>query len=316
MNNRKTNRNIVVVAILICFSFCTQISFGQTVKTIIDKNDILIGEPIKVKVTANFSAGNNTIDWLSIPDSIAHFEIVDRSKIDTVTNADNSRQLEQTITFTSFDSGRWTLPSFPVKFDAGANQNIPALQTDSFRINVDYAKPDSSNELRDIKPIIEVAVKGYFWYYIAGAALLLIIIGLILWHYLKTRKKTVAPALGNSKLSPYDEAMQNLDKLKQLNLNNAEDVKVYHAGLSRAFKWYISRKQRVSIMNKTSGDILVHLTNNNLSKENITTAATALRIGDAVKFAKYLPPVYESEQCLTGIKEMINYINTNKPVNQ
>ncbi|MEI9957223.1 MAG: hypothetical protein WDM90_13180 [Ferruginibacter sp.] len=315
MGKRKINGIFLSIATFICFSFCTQISFGQTVKTVIDKNDILIGEPIKIKVTANFSPGNYKIDWLSIPDSIAHFEIVDRSKIDTVINTDNSRQLEQTITFTSFDSGRWTLPSFPVKFDAGINQNIPALQTDSFRINVDYAKPDSSNELRDIKPIIEVTVKDYFWYYIAGAALLLLIIGFILWRYLKNRKKEVSPIVSNSKLSPYDEAMQNLDKLKQLDLNNAEEVKKYHAGLSEIFKWFISRKQRVSIMNKTTGDILVHLADNNLPKENITTAATALRIGDAVKFAKYLPPVYESEQCLTGIKETINYIN-NKTIKQ
>ena len=69
-------------------------------------------------------------------------------------------------------------------------------------------------------------------------------------------------------------------------------------------------------MNKTTGDVLVHLTDNNLPKENIANTATALRLGDAVKFAKFVPTTVESEECLDKIKGTINYIHTNKPVNQ
>jgi hypothetical protein len=62
-------------------------------------------------------------------------------------------------------------------------------------------------------------------------------------------------------------------------------------------------------MNKTSGDVLVHLSENKLPKDILTNTAIVLRCGDAVKFAKYLPASAESEECLTKIKETINFIH-------
>lgn len=307
---------LVKVAIIICFSFGMPDTFAQSpdVKTSVDKTDILIGEQIKYKVSATFPAGIFKVNWFLPPDSVAHFEIVDKSKIDTTTENSNTT-LEQTITITSFDSGRWNIPAFRINFDPVKDDTTLNLYTDSIPVNVGYAAADSTNQLRDIKPIMEVTVKSYLWYYIGGGILLLLIIAFILWRYFKNRKKEPAP-ISASKLTPYDEALQNLDKLKQLNLQNPEDIKQYHAKLSTIFKWYISRRQRVSIMNKTTGDVLIQLTENNLPKEIITNAATALRCGDAVKFAKYLPVTGESEDCLNKIKEVIHFIHTSKPINQ
>jgi hypothetical protein len=52
-----------------------------------------------------------------------------------------------------------------------------------------------------------------------------------------------------------------------------------------------------------------------LSKDTITSTATALRCGDAVKFAKFLPAAAESEECFNKIKETINLIHSSKPLN-
>jgi len=305
-----------IVAIIICFSFCMQHTFAQSpvVKTFVDKSDILIGEQIKYKVTATFPDGVFKVHWFMPPDSVAHFEIVDRSKIDT-TSANNTTTLEQTITFTSFDSGRWETPAFPINFDPLKDDTTINLYTDSIPVNVGYAAADTTNELRDIKPIMEVTVKNYLWYFIGGGVLLLPIIVFMLWWYFKNRKP--APlSISSSKLSPYEEAMQSLEGIKQLNMQKPEDIKQYHAKLSAIFKWYISRRQRVSIMNKTTGDVLVHLAENNLPKDVITDAATALRCGDAVKFAKFLPLATESEECFNKIKDVIHFIHTSKPINQ
>jgi hypothetical protein len=316
MGNRKIKAVKTVAVIIIYFSFCMPYSFAQSpnIKTEVDKAGILIGEQIKYKVSASFPAGVFKVNWFTIPDSVAHFEIVDRSKIDTSTSNSNTL-LEQTITLTSFDSGRWNTPALRINFDPVKDDTTINIFTDSIPVNVGYAKTDSTNELRDIKPIMEVTVKSYLWYYIAGATIVLLAIAFMLWRYFKNRKKEPA-LISSSKLTPYDEAMQNLEKLKQLNLQNPEDIKQYHAKLSAIFKWFISRKQRVSIMNKTTGDVLVHLTQNNLPKDIVTQTATALRCGDAVKFAKYLPVAGESEACFNGIKETINFIHTSKPVNQ
>jgi len=50
------------------------------------------------------------------------------------------------------------------------------------------------------------------------------------------------------------------------------------------------------------------MTEGGMSGENVSNLATALRCTDAVKFAKYLPGVAESEDCLKKIKSAIDLI--------
>src|SRR6185369_1324128 len=111
------------------------------------------------------------------------------------------------------------------------------LLTDPVPVNVMYSPPDSTNQLRDIKPIMDVRIPDYIWYYVAAGILLLCIIVYFIWRYLK--KKQEAPAVVfASKLSPYDEAMQELKRLDQYNLQDAADIKAYHVRLSEIFKRY------------------------------------------------------------------------------
>lgn len=314
MYSRKVTKIYAVAAMVFCFSFCMHKAAAQTVKTFIDKQDILIGEQIKYKVIAAAPSGIFNVQWINIPDSLPHFELVDKTKIDTSTDNGNT-VLEQTITLTSFDSGRWNTPAFAINFiPANAGKAVRAL-TDSFAVNVGYAAADSTNELRDIKPIMDVTVKNYLWYYIGGGILLaLLIVAVFLWLYFKSRNK-IPDSQFKRRLPAYDEAMQELEKLKQLNLQLPEDIVQFHSKLAGIFKWYISRMQRKSIMNKTTGDVLVYLADNALPKEVVTETATALRMGDAVKFAKYLPSLTESNDCIEKIKTTIRYINQQQTIN-
>jgi hypothetical protein len=316
MSKRKIRRYGIRTVAVICFSFGMQQIFAQnpSIKAVTDKTDILIGEPIQYKVTATFPTGLYKVHWFTPADSVAHFETVERGKIDTTAEGNNT-VLQQTITLTSFDSGRWNTPGFVINFDPVKDDTTLNIITDSIAVNVGYAPADTSNQLRDIKPILDVEVTSYLWYYIGGAVLLLLLIAFFLWRYFKNKKKEPSTVF-SGKIAPYDEAMQNLEKLKQLNLQEPEAIRKFHADLARIFKWYISRRQRMSIMNKTTGDVLVHLADNNLPKATISNTATALRSGDAVKFAKYLPPVSESEACFVNIKETIDFIHNSKPVNQ
>jgi hypothetical protein len=308
--NRYSIKYFKITLLLFLFS---PVVFAQTpsVRTIIDKTGILIGEQIQYKVSATIPAGIYKVHWFTVPDSVAHFEVVSRGKIDSSSD-NNNTILEQTITFTSFDSGKWNTPAFVINVEPVNNNKAINLYTDSIAINVGYSPADTTNQLRDIKPIMEVKVEDYFWYYVVGGALLLIAVIILLWRYFKNREKA-AVLVYSGKQSPYDEAIQSLRKLKALNLQNAEQVKQYHAKLAVIFKWYISRKQRTSIMNKTTGDVLVHLVDNNLSKKIIAGAATALHCGDAVKFAKFLPTTIESNECYNKIKAAINFIQQSKP---
>lgn len=274
--------------------------------TRVDRNDILIGEQITYTVKAIYPGNAYRVNWFSIPDSIAHFEVVEKKKIDTSTS-NNNISLEQTIIFTSFDSGRWTTPELAVNFESVSDNKKLPLLTEAIPVNVSYSPPDSTNQLRDIKPIIEVTVTDYFWYYVAGGVLLALILAFLLWRYFKRRPKKVVTG-PVSKLSPYQEAVEGLRQLKQYDLSVREQVIQYHTGLADVFKRYLGRVQKRELFNKTTGDLLISMDENKPDPVTLSSLAAALRTGDAVKFAKYLPAVYESEQSLEQVAAAIQQI--------
>jgi hypothetical protein len=318
MRNKKIHRNVRYAGLTFCFTLCVQFIFCQTLQTITDKKDILIGEQIKLTIKTPLPLNSNAkTKWLVLPDSIPHFELVETGKPDTINFKDDSKAIEQTIILTSFDSGRWVFPALPVEFAAAAGQAPKIVYSDSFYVNVSYAPADSTNQLRDIKPIIKVFVIDYFWLYIAAGVLLLLLIAFFLYRYFKNKKKD-APATPLSKLSPFDEAMAALKDLSQYNLQDAAEIKLYHIKLAGIFKHYIGRKQGKNLFNKTAGDLLANMKEVNLPVENISELATALRCTDAVKFAKYLPLPDQSEDALQRIKETISlteHQTTNHPQN-
>ena len=301
MMNEKNYQNVLRAGLTVCFTFCVQFIFCQTLQTITDRKDILIGEQIKVTLKSQM---DGLTKWIVLPDSVPHFEIVEASTPDTVTFKDDSKTIEQTIIITSFDSGRWTFPALPVEFLGAGGQSSQIVNSDSFFVNVSYSSADSTNQLRDIKPIIKVSFFDFFWIYVVGGVLvLLLIIFLFYWYFKKKRKD--APVTAASKLSPFDEAMAELKNLSQFNLNDAAEIKQYHIKLADIFKNYIGRKQGKNLFNKTAGDLLANMKEISLSAENVSELATALRCTDAVKFAKYLPLPDQSEDALQKIKETI-----------
>lgn len=312
MAQGKKRWKVLGIGITACFSFCAQNCFSQTIQTFTDRKDILIGEQVKLKIKAVFPEGKPLLkSWFFLPDSIPHFDIVETGRIDTIIYKDNSKAFEQTITFTSFDSGKWIFPSLAAEFSDVTGLTIQKFQTDSSLIRVSYSPPDSTNQLRDIKPIIKVSITDYTFFYIISAILLLLIIILLLTRYWKKKRKIKREGTVSG-LSPYDEAMAGMADLAKYNLENADELKMYYTKLAAIFKNYMGRKQGKNLFNKTTGDLLLGMSENSMTANDVSNLATALRCSDAVKFAKYLPSPKESEDCKQKIKETINLTEASK----
>lgn len=278
-----------------------------TIRSTIDRDNILIGEPVILKVKAGFPVGSGFSGiHVLVPDSIAHFELVENSKADSITYKDDSRAVEQQFIFTSFDSGKWVLPAFDVEL-TNASDPLKKFNTDSFPVAVNYSPPDSTNQLRDIKPIMDVHITDYTWWYIAGGIVLLLLIAWLLWRYLKNRKKDPA-LISKGTLPAYDEAMQELDKLSGMDLTDPLSIRNYHTRCTAIFKRYLGRTQGQDLDNRTTSDLLVNLSGREMDAGSLSRLAIALRCSDAVKFAKYRPGSMESEECRQIIKETITHI--------
>lgn len=319
MKRNQLKKSVYHKSLVIIIPFFGSVLFAQnifsqppSIQTTVDKNNILIGEQFHYKVSTSMPDNTYRLSWFNMPDTLGHFQVVKQNKIDS-TYPNGNINFSQDIILTSFDSGRQVIPPLVLNMATQEGDSSFNLVTDSIPIQVSYSPMDSVATFHDIKSIIEVKKEWTWWWWaILGVALVL----LFFWvrFLVKFFKKKNAPDLFKSKLSPFDEAMQSLDDLDkgQLLQKNEPDnygVKAYHTKLTDIFKRYISRKTNTYKMHLTSDEILMELDEYNLSKEQLSSFANCIRMSNAVKFAKYIPPQNESEKCLQQTKEMITEIN-------
>lgn len=290
------------LCLAILFFISTAVGYGQTVKTNVDRKQILIGERIHYDIRFSFPTKEYQVVF-NLPDSLLHFDILNKSRYDSV-DAKGDFLVIQKILLTSFDSGQWSIPSFPISIRKINTASSYTLNTDPILINVGYSPEDSTGELRDIKPIIAVKLMDNSWWYIAAAVLIGLLLAWFVYRYLKKRKKRVKP-LFHSPVTAYEEAMQQLQLLGNNKLSSNEEVKQYHVGLSDILKKYLSRQLQKNLLNHTTGDLLLTHKQFITGTESLTELATILRTNDAVKFAKYIPPKYESEKTKEQLKNII-----------
>lgn len=306
MDNWKL-RIFFLTGALIFLSFL-QSNAQAVVKTSVDKNEILIGDQFKLTIEAKFQPDDYKINWPVIPDSLQHFEVINRGKVDSVYNDNLLSGMVQTLTLTSFDSGKWVLPSFLINVHPSKEDTTYILFTDSLPVTVAFAQSDTTNQLRDIKPIREADTINTTWYWIGSGVLLVALVVFLIWYY-RYWKKNKGTVPFKVKTSSYERAIKELENLNGYNLSDPVEIKIVHTKLAEILRQYLSQTQKNNYFNKTTSDILMLLNDQNEDKDLLAKAASSLRCGDAVKFAKYLPPTSESEACKQAIKEIIHTLH-------
>ena len=288
---------------------CAPDTFAQlpAVKTSVDKNNILIGQQINLRIETTMPDNTYRLNWFTMPDSIGNFVAITKNKIDS-TFSNGNLNFSQDIILTSFDSGRQVIPPLTLTASTLEGDSTFNIYTDSIPVDVSYSPTDSIVPFHDIKNIIEVKKVFPLWAWIlVGVAVILLILWILFLLKFFRKKKDIT--IFESKLSPFDEAMQLLADLEKENLIQGNEVKEYHSRLTDIFKRYLSRKTNTYQLHLTTDELLIELSGFDLTKEQVADFANCLRMGNAVKFAQYIPPGYENEKCFSQTKEMITAIN-------
>lgn len=279
------------------FSSAQQVS----VRAFVDRSEILIGEPIRLQLEASLPAETDA-KWFSL-DTIPHFEFISIEEIDTAGNT-NGANLSQVLTVTSFDSGQWVIP--PLEMIVNGKYYL----TDSFPVSVAYSDYDPSQPYHDIKDIIEI--ENPYTKYINWALAALTVISLLAVVYF-LRKRSVQPIQQTVpkgiKLAPYDQAIQLLDELKQQQLPEKGQVKLYYTRLNDILRSFLENKMIMATMQKTNDQLMVQVKDTGLQNDSFIALAQALRMSDAVKFAKYVPDIGDNEKSFNDVKSSIHSLN-------
>ena len=271
-----------------------------TVHASVDKTSILIGEQINLVIEANIPE-KEPIGFFS-PDSIAHFEILQKGKIDTA-NTSKGTILKQLFRITCFESGQWVIPSYTLPQTGN-------LRTDSILINVGYLPMDSTKDYNDIKEIIEVNAEkeqDWTWYY-AGGSLVILLLLIYLLTKKKKKKEQQSAEVEAMAIDPYTEALEQLEKLQRENLPVKSETKQYYSRLIDIFRTYVEKKKNIQSLQQTTDDLVARLRDIRLQKEQYDQLSQTLRLSDFVKFAKYIPTEADNKNVFDTIKNSIQLI--------
>lgn len=289
-------RNIILLTILFfpAREMVAQSRPKPSIKATLNKNRILIGEPFQLTVEARIPGGA-IVKPVRI-DTISHFEFLEKPVIDT-TRDGKEITIKGVYTLTSFDSGHWVIPSYALS---------SAIKTDTLPVDVVFSEFDPNQDYHDIKDIIEVEEekkKQKWWLYIAGGILLFALIMLLLKKKKKPVPKTVEPAA-----TAFEEAMNQLAKLKA----SAPGPKEFYSRLIDIFKLYVFRKKGILSLQKTTDDLVIQLRDLQIPKDIFDPLAQSLRLGDFVKFAKYVPAAEDDQAAFNHVKKGIEEIEQHK----
>ena len=286
--------NKFFLIILLFLLFCNGIHAQNPPPVIAstDKSKVLLGEQFDLVLGARFT---KETDLVFFPvDSLPHFEIVQKSKIDTE-RTDENIVLTQRIKLISFDSGHWQIPAL----------SLPGtqLKTKPITIDVVFSSPfDPKQDYHDVKDILSVKkpVDSNWYWYLIGAVLLLLLF-ILLFPRKKKPKETLLDA------NAYRIAITELQKLKKEELAE-KDVKAFYVRLVDVFRKYLQAGKGLQSFSKTTDDLSLLILNVNLTSDRYNELVQTLRLSDAVKYAKFIPSTEENNQALETIRRSIEAI--------
>lgn len=285
-----------IIAIISTLSLNAQV----LVKASVDKDAILIGEPVKLLLDARMPLGSQ-VNWFRL-DTIPNFEFLDKGKVDTIEGVDG-KKVQQVITLTSYDSGYRVIPPLTLKI------GNTVYATDSVGVTVNYTPYNPDADYRDIKEIEEVPnPKPGAIPWIIGAVTL-IALAAIVWLLMAKKKKEVPVVVKAPELTPYDEAINALDALRLKGWPQPSESKLFYTQLNDVLRIFVMRKLKISSLEKTNDELTKALIILKPDAEQFRQMAHALQIADFVKFAKYTPGDAENEQNFNSIRSAITILN-------
>jgi DNA-binding ferritin-like protein (Dps family) len=281
---------IRIILILLIFPFLT---FAQ-IETKTDSSNILIGDQIILSIKSNIKDIKN---WKEFQDSIANFEIISKSKIDS-SKTENGWIISQEYVLTIWDSGTFFIPSI----------EIENKSSDSIKVYVNNVKTNQDQEIKDIKKPINTPVtfEEAFPYILIFIALALIC--LLIYYFFKNKEKVIeVKKVEKIIVPPYQIALDLLNTLKDKELLQQNEIKEYHTQISEITRRYIEAGLNIQAMEIASNDIL-----NLLEQQRIETKSIkkVFEINDLAKFAKYKPIEIENKECL---EMAILFVEQTKP---
>lgn len=289
-------RKVILPVICICFAFISNAASPVHALAKIDTTAIRIGEQFHLEISATVPS-DAKITFPAIADTIHKLEIVNRSAIDTTFSQDKSiSTYHQSLTLTCFDSGFWVIEPLTFYYLTKGSSSPDSLTTEALLMQVQTIPVDTTKEIKDIKPPVEVpfTFREALPYIIGGIAAIALVWFII--YTVKKRKRKPQEVVKKIPDRPaYEIATEALKKLQEQKLWQQGFYKEYHSAVTDIIRTYIEHRFSITAMEMPSDDTLNHFRNNMITPEAYEKLRYMLQLADMVKFAKGIPVGSENE---------------------
>ena len=277
----------------------------------VENTDVQVGKPFTLDLSLKVPYGW-FVEWndFAIDTLSEQLDIIKRSEVERTADADSNVIVKQQLTLMTFDTGEVQVPSVGLTY-ARSFDDPNRLMAYTDPINL-YSTTITVDTTMAYKPIVEPLAapiqmrEVYPW--LLGA-LLLVLIGLGIWLLLKRRKVRVdenGNIVRGPVIPPYDNAVTDLENLRQQKLWQSGKVKEYFSSLTDIAREYIEGQFGVNAVEMTTDDILEDIKPLRFSKETYDKLKETMEVADLVKFAKYSAANLESENAMNRMTEFVN----------
>ncbi|MFT4153226.1 hypothetical protein [Parafilimonas sp.] len=290
-------------------------SSAQSVSASVDRDKILLGEQVTLKMMLNNVDESRffVAAWPQVNDTIRHTEIIKRAAIDTI-NLNGSYTYQQNFVITSFDSGRWQLGPFDFIIQAKASGKSIRLQTAPLYITVLPVDVSSLNEYHPIKDVIDVQTRFNWLPVLLTALAILLIIVIVIIIIIKRKKRPVLQTKPELKGTPLERALEKFHALQQESLSSAIAIKKFHSGIDEITRQYLEEATHIKALHLTASELLPRLKFYMQDASVRNNFSHIFDLNASVKFARYFPGEEESRNMLKEITQII--INMDDNINR
>ncbi|MDR1981457.1 MAG: hypothetical protein LBQ39_07560 [Tannerellaceae bacterium] len=271
----------------------------------LDSAAILIGEQTVLHLTVT-SDREKEIHILIPRDTLMRgVEVLAVSSPDS-SIIDNDRLLiKQDVLITSFDSALYLLP--PLAVIDGRDtvfSNQIALKVSTIPVNV-----DTPEEFYDIKEVWKPPfVLADYYLILFGVLFFLFLICVAGYMIQRIRnKKSLLPFKKEApKLSPYDQAVKDLDDIKRQKLWQQGRNKEYYTLVTEVLRTYMEERFDINALEMTSEEILHAIRDREEVDSVYENLKQILQLADFVKFAKLIPLPDENDLSMMNAYLFVN----------
>lgn len=200
------------------------------------------------------------------------------------------------------------VPPIPVRFTA--NEDTFSVTSQPLQAHVVSLVPPEAQGVRDLAPLVEFPAPLWPWILLVAGVLL--VAGLL--AYRAWRKRQV-PATASGPIAParvrtpYEEAVERLERLKESDPADPETIKPYYVELSDLLRHYLARRTGINAMESTTRELVRALdTRSALARDDVRRIRALLELADLVKFADARPPADRSRAAVDETREVVEHV--------